>query len=262
MRKSRRGRGSRARRRKLSLKSRMDTTRIEDVRVEAITPLTDSTKREPGMGMRQRTGVIKLVKMPVMASFTPTLTSTLPFAYAFDEKTGAGACCQSSKCTASPSNSSTRRLPVMAQAFAVDTRDRTRAFGNGANAQGRRRALGRPVEPHRCRPDRTSCAPGSRIGLLAFYLLEPESEDGLMQWSFFDNIVAAHADFPVLRITMPATLRSHARPRLMFRSIAALPLQSAARLQVRSQQQAREELRHRASSPARRSTKRSPPYAR
>jgi hypothetical protein len=74
---------------KLSLKSRMDTTRIEDVRVEVIKPLTDSTKREPGMGSRERTGIIKLVKMPVMASFTPTLTSTLPFAYAFDEKTGA-----------------------------------------------------------------------------------------------------------------------------------------------------------------------------
>ena len=39
------------------------------------------------MGARQRTGIIKLVQMPVMASFTPTLTSTLPFAYAFDAKT-------------------------------------------------------------------------------------------------------------------------------------------------------------------------------
>src|SRR3954470_17799365 len=66
----------------------MDTTRIEDVRVEVIRPLTDSTKREAGMGARQRTGVIKLVKMPVMASFAPTLTSTLPYAYAFDAKAG------------------------------------------------------------------------------------------------------------------------------------------------------------------------------
>ena len=65
----------------------MDTTRIENVRVEQVAVLTDSTKREPGMGMRQRTGIIKNVRMPVMASFTPTLTSTLPFAYAFDEKT-------------------------------------------------------------------------------------------------------------------------------------------------------------------------------
>ena len=51
---------------------------------------------------------------------------------------------------------------------------------------------------------------GQPYGLAAFYLLEPESEDGFMQWSFFDNIVAAHADFPVLRITKPVTLHSHA----------------------------------------------------
>jgi hypothetical protein len=43
-----------------------------------------------------------------------------------------------------------------------------------------------------------------------FYLLEPESEDGLAQWSFLDNILAAHADFPIARVTVPATLRSHA----------------------------------------------------
>ena len=34
----------------LSLKSRMDTTRMEDVRVEVLVPLTDSTKREAGTG--------------------------------------------------------------------------------------------------------------------------------------------------------------------------------------------------------------------
>ena len=42
------------------------------------------------MGMRQRTGIIKMVRMPVMASFTPTLTSTLPYAYAFDAADGQG----------------------------------------------------------------------------------------------------------------------------------------------------------------------------
>jgi dipeptidyl-peptidase-4 len=44
------------------------------------------------------------------------------------------------------------------------------------------------------------------LGLLAFYLLEPESEDGLAQWSFYDTILAAHQDFPIARITKPATL--------------------------------------------------------
>ena len=37
---------------------------------------------------------------------------------------------------------------------------------------------------------------GQPYGSPRFYLLEPESEDGLAQWSFFDGILAAHADFP------------------------------------------------------------------
>jgi hypothetical protein len=51
---------------------------------------------------------------------------------------------------------------------------------------------------------------GQPFGLVAFYLLEPECEDGLAQWSFFDSILAARAEFPVVRITKPATLKSHA----------------------------------------------------
>jgi dipeptidyl-peptidase-4 len=49
---------------------------------------------------------------------------------------------------------------------------------------------------------------GQPYGLLAFYLLEPESDDGLAQWSFFDGILAPRSDFPVVRVTKPATLRS------------------------------------------------------
>lgn len=51
---------------------------------------------------------------------------------------------------------------------------------------------------------------GQAYGLPAFYLLEPESEDGLAQWSFYDNIVAPRTDFPVVRIAKPVTFRSHA----------------------------------------------------
>jgi hypothetical protein len=177
----------------LSLKSRMDTTRIEDVRVEVLKPITDSSvKREPGMGMRERTGVIKLVRMPVMDSFTPTLTSTLPFAYAFDEKTARallpilkvhGIAVEQLDATAS----------VTAQSFAVD-----RVIGHWNEPASRSLPKGtyviRAAQPY---------------GLAAFYLLEPESEDGLMQWSFLDGIVAAHADFPIARVTKSAALRTH-----------------------------------------------------
>jgi len=186
----------------------MDTTRIEDVRVEVIKPLTDSTKREPGMGMRERTGVIKLVKMPVMASFTPTLTSTLPFAYAFDEKTGA-ALLPILKTHGIAVEKLDAAAPVMTQAFAVDS-----MIERGRSETAR---MLKDVGGHWADPVRRTLPAGSYVvragqpyGLLVFYLLEPESEDGLAQWSFLDNILAAHADFPVVRVTVPATLRSHA----------------------------------------------------
>lgn len=52
---------------------------------------------------------------------------------------------------------------------------------------------------------------GQPYGLLAFYLLEPESEDGLARWSFFDDVLQVHEAFPVTRITKPMTpsFRSH-----------------------------------------------------
>jgi hypothetical protein len=104
----------------LALRARMDTTRIEEVRVEQIAPLADSTKREPGMGMRLRTGIIKNVRMPVMASFAPTKTSTLPFAYAFDEKT-AGAIAPFLRLHGVQVERLTAQATVSAQAFSVDS---------------------------------------------------------------------------------------------------------------------------------------------
>ncbi|HEY4216663.1 MAG TPA: M14 family metallopeptidase [Gemmatimonadaceae bacterium] len=192
----------------LSLRSRMDTTRMEDVRVEEVLPLTDSTKREPGMGMRQRTGIIKLVRMPVMASFTPTLTSTLPFAYSFDAKTAAailpilldhGVAVERLDAAAT----------VTGQAFAVDT-----VMDKGRSETPR---MMKDVGGHwndaatRSLPAGTYVVrAGQPFGLPAFFLLEPQSEDGLTQWSYYDGILSANAEFPIFRITKPATLRAHA----------------------------------------------------
>jgi hypothetical protein len=193
---------------KLSLKSRMDTTRIEDVRVEVLKPLTDSTKREPGMGMRERTGIIKLVKMPVMDSFTPTLTSTLPFGYAFDEKT-ATALLPILKIHGLSVEKLDAAASVMAQAFGVDT---VMERGRSETSRMLKDVGGQWKEPaKRTLPAGSYVVrAGQPYGLAAFYLLEPESEDGLAQWSFLDNILAPRSDFPIVRITAPATLRSHA----------------------------------------------------
>jgi hypothetical protein len=192
----------------LSLKSRMDTTRMEDVRVEVVVPLTDSSKREAGLGNRQRIGVVKLVRMPVMATFTPTLTSTLPFGYAFDSATAA-ALLPILKIHGIAVDQLVAPASATVQAFAVDS-----VIDRGRSETSR---MLKDVTGHWSAPTTRKLAARSYVvragqprGLAAFYLLEPESEDGLAQWSFLDGILAAHADFPIVRITKPVTLESHA----------------------------------------------------
>jgi Zinc carboxypeptidase len=191
----------------LSLKSRMDTTRMEDVRVEVVVPLTDSTKREAGLGNRQRIGVVKLVRMPVMATFTPTLTSTLPFGYAFDSTTAA-ALLPILRIHGIAVEQLDAPATATVQAFAVDSViDR----GRSETSRMLKDVTGRWGEPASRKLVARSYVvrAGQPRGLAAFYLLEPESEDGLAQWSFLDGILAAHADFPVVRITKPLTFKSH-----------------------------------------------------
>jgi hypothetical protein len=191
---------------KLGLQSRMDTTRIEDVRVEVIAPLTDSTKREMGMPAgRQRTGIIKNVRMPMLVSFTPTLTRSLPFAYAFDEKAGE------------------KLLPILAihgirveRLSAAAPGVRTERFTVDSVIDRGRNETPRNLKMTRGRwspPARAALPAGTYIvragqpaGLLAFYLLEPESDDGLT--SFLDGLVAQGQEFPVVRITASSTLRT------------------------------------------------------
>jgi len=145
--------------------------------------------------------------MPVMASFTPTLTSTLPFAYAFDEKT-AQALLPILKVHGIAVEKLDATATVTAQAFLVDS-----VIERGRSETSR---MLKDVTGKWGQPASRSLAAGSYIvragqpyGLAAFYLLEPESEDGLMQWSFYDGIVVADSDFPVARIVKPATIRSH-----------------------------------------------------
>ncbi|MCH7797490.1 MAG: M14 family metallopeptidase [Planctomycetes bacterium] len=45
------------------------------------------------------------------------------------------------------------------------------------------------------------------LGTLAVYLLEPESQDGLATWGFFDGMLAAGREFPVLRIRSAADVQ-------------------------------------------------------
>jgi hypothetical protein len=44
---------------------------------------------------------------------------------------------------------------------------------------------------------------GQPLAVLAAYLLEPESDDGLTTWNFFDSALRPGEPHPVVRITQP-----------------------------------------------------------
>ena len=48
------------------------------------------------------------------------------------------------------------------------------------------------------------------FGTLAAYVLEPQSEDGLCAWNFFDEGLKQGADYPVLRLPVAAALVTRA----------------------------------------------------
>jgi hypothetical protein len=189
----------------IGLRSRMDTTRIEAVRVETLVPNTDTTRRELGVGRGQmRTGLIKLVTMPVMASFTPTLTRTLPFAYAFDAA-AADSLLPILKIHGIAVERLNAAANVTAQGFIVEgvidrppneTPRRLKTV-NGTWSASAARSL--PAGTYIVRA-------GQQFGLLAFHLLEPESEDGLQ--SFVSHLTAVQKEFPAVRITANANLNT------------------------------------------------------
>jgi hypothetical protein len=47
---------------------------------------------------------------------------------------------------------------------------------------------------------------GQRLGTLAAFLLEPQSEDGLCTWNYFDAALRAGEDYPVLRLPAKAAV--------------------------------------------------------
>jgi hypothetical protein len=50
------------------------------------------------------------------------------------------------------------------------------------------------------------------LGALAVYLLEPESDDGLVTWNTLDGILRDGAEFPIVRVRVMPTVSRRAVP--------------------------------------------------
>ncbi len=157
----------------------------------------DSTRTQPGVPRgERRTGRFNAVKMPVFDRFRPTLFTPPPVAYAV-----------------APSDTQVVRL-LRQHGVVVDSLPEARAARVETFIVDSAVASPRPFQGHhemrlvgRWVSERRELRAGSRIvytsqplGLIAIYLLEPESDDGLVTWNFFDDALRAGTAYPVLRV--------------------------------------------------------------
>jgi len=168
-----------------------------DVVAEDLERTGDSTRTQPGvrMGFR-RTGRFHAVKMPVFDRFNPTLFAPAPAAYAI-----AAADTQTVRLLRLHGivvDSLSGAVTAQASTFIVDsTIVSPRAFQGHHEA----RLVGRWMAEPRQLPAGTYIArTGQALGILLVYLLEPQSDDGLVTWNFFDGALLSGAAYPVLRL--------------------------------------------------------------
>ncbi len=175
--------------------------RREQVLVEQLDRIADTTVvSEPGVprGLR-RTGRIRGVAMPVYDRFAPTLARRLPFAYALGpEETAAVGALRLHGIVIERLESA---MPTQVERYTIDSIVRApRRF----QRHNELRLAGRWSSESRTLPAGTLIIrTGQPLSIVAAYLLEPESEDGLSTWNVFDYTLRVGVAHPVLRVAQP-----------------------------------------------------------
>jgi murein tripeptide amidase MpaA len=163
---------------------------------ERLAPDADSVPDEPGVprGVR-RTGVYDTLRLPMRDRFEATLTIDPPRAYLLP-----------------PSDTAAVRVlrlhgvrveeleeprMVEGEAFAIDSLERAEQPFQGHREVRLTGSWERVLRQVSAGWYRVPVA--QPLGTVAVYLLEPESDDGLVTWNFFDAEIAAGKVFPVLR---------------------------------------------------------------
>jgi hypothetical protein len=179
--------------------------RRELVLVEQLERTGDtSTVTEPGVppGIR-RTGRVRATTMPVYDRFMPTLGRRLPYAYAFGAEH-------------EPALRVLRLHGMVVERLDADLATRVERFTIDSIVraprpfQGHReiRLEGRWSSNARMLPAGTIVIrTGQPLSILAAYLLEPESDDGLTTWNVFNATLRVGEAHPVMRIAQPVVGR-------------------------------------------------------
>jgi hypothetical protein len=168
-----------------------------DILVEDV-PRTpgDTVRHEPGLRPgERRSGVIRPVPMTIVDRFDATLTRSMPGAYVLDA-------------TQAEAVRLLRQHGIVVQRLDAAWRADVELFVPDTIIAGNRFEGHRPVRLEgEWRRDSRELAAGSYLiataqplGILAVYLLEPESDDGLVTWNVFDRVLAKGVEAPVVRV--------------------------------------------------------------
>ena len=156
-----------------------------------------------GFARRQRTGVYRTIRMPVFDRFTAARKELLPAAYLVPPRLRSVVDLLRRQGVEVDSLTQPWRGP--AQAFAVDSLTVDPLFEGHRTVQAEGRWTGEAGD--------TAISAGwylvattQPLGVLAAYLLEPASEDGVVTWNLLDREIRSHAPYPILRL--------HSRPRI------------------------------------------------
>lgn len=159
----------------------------------------DSSRTQPGVpkGLR-RTGDMRTRLMPVFDRFVPTSVRRMPAAYYLSDSTALA--------LLRLHGVRVERLgandhPSHLERFAVDSVVRSPRPFQGHNEV---RVIGRweATGPQRDVPNEYVVRTNQPLGRLAMYLLDPESDDGLVTWNAFDAYLAKR-NYPVTRSPAP-----------------------------------------------------------
>lgn len=170
---------------------------------EVIERTGDSASTEPGVPKgRRRTGRLITVKMPVFDRFAPTLAVPRPERYviaAGDTQVVRVLRHHGITVTQATQPPSAGDVALASGfVFAIDsTLVSERAFQGHREMQliGKWRTETRPIAPGSFIVETSQ-----RLGQLAIYLLEPQSDDGLVTWNYFDSQLRPGGTYPVFRI--------------------------------------------------------------
>jgi hypothetical protein len=181
--------------------------RQDDVLVQDVVRSGDSTLYQAGMPRGVRlTNELRRVRMPVYDRFDATLDQSLPYAWVFGPEQSAlvdvlrrhGLFIEQLG----------ERTTVRAERFVIDSLVRNaRAFQGHLEVQplGTWQANDALV----LEPDTYVIRAAQPLAILATYLLDPQSDDGLVTWNFTDPWIRRGAPFPIVRVLdrMGAPLR-------------------------------------------------------